>query len=249
MDVEIVLTKKVTAKKPILFEGFPGIGLVGTITTSYIAEQRNMELIGYIKSKSFPPIAAIHNGRPMYPARIYQDAKKNVLVLFAEFVIPFDVVYELSKVVIDFAKQNGVSKIISLAGMTSIGTGEIEKSDVYGIATTDAIAEFLHKNNVKVITEGATTGVSGVILAESLSEKIPAMSLLVETSQDVPDPRAAATLVTKLNSMFGLALETKPLMEEADKIEHRMRGIMEQSKILDRKMGAGKKGGPEVMFG
>ena len=248
MNVEIVLKKKVTAKKPILLEGFPGIGLVGTITTSYIAEQRKMELIGYLKSNSFPPIAAIHEGRPMYPARIYQDLKTNMLVLFAEFVIPFEIVYDLAEAVIDFAKENAVSKIISLAGMTSIGMGDVEEGKVYGIATSSKVAEFLHKNNIKVITEGATTGVSGVILAQSAAEKIPAMSLLAETSQQVPDPRAASLLVEKLNDMFNLKIDTKPLLEEADKIEHRMRGIMEQSKILDRKykkMG----GGPEVMFG
>ena len=36
MRPEIVLTKKVNLKDYILIEGFPGIGLVGTIAAGYI---------------------------------------------------------------------------------------------------------------------------------------------------------------------------------------------------------------------
>lgn len=250
MNVQISLVGKVKSKKPILFEGFPGIGLVGTIATSYLVEQRKMNFLGYITSGLFPPLAAIHEGRPMYPARIYEDAEKNIIVLFSEFVIPFEVVYELAQKVLEFSKKNMVSRIVSLAGMTSIG---IEKApgegEVYGIATSDDVAKFLHKNGVKVITEGATTGVSGVILAQCAIEKIPAMSLLAETAQQYPDPRAAAILVKKINDMFGLKINTAPLMDEAEKIEKRMRGIMEQTKILDRKYRRVGEKGPEVMYG
>jgi predicted ATP-grasp superfamily ATP-dependent carboligase len=49
--------------------------------------------------------------------------------------------------------------------------------------------------------------------------------------------------------MFGLKINTAPLMDEAEKIEKRMRGIMEQTKILDRKYRRVGEKGPEVMYG
>lgn len=232
-NVEIILTKKLSAKNPLMIEGFPGIGLVGTIAASYIVEQKNMEPVGYIRSDKFPPIAAIHDSKPLYPARIYQDKKHRFLVLFSEFVVPFSTVHQLASEILKFAVKNKVSKIVSLAGMTSIG--ELEGDYLYGIASTEKTAEVMKKHKIKIIKEGATTGVSGVILAQAAAENYPAMSLLSETKQTNPDPSAAVALIEKLNEMFSLGINTKELKKEAEKLDLRTRKIVEQAKGMARK--------------
>ncbi|MCK4714600.1 MAG: PAC2 family protein, partial [Candidatus Aenigmarchaeota archaeon] len=60
MAVEIVETKKYNLKSPYLIEGFPGIGLVGTISANYIIEKLGMERFGYITSDQFSPLTSVH---------------------------------------------------------------------------------------------------------------------------------------------------------------------------------------------
>ena len=117
--VKIVLDKKVNLKDFTLIEGFPGIGLVGTIAAGYIIEKRNMEPIGHIESRLFPPMAAIHQGKPYFPARIYKDKKNNFCLLISEFIIPSVVVHSLAEAILDFAKKQKIKQIVSLAGMSS----------------------------------------------------------------------------------------------------------------------------------
>jgi len=225
MRPEIVLTKKVNLKDYILIEGFPGIGLVGTIAAGYIVEKRNMEPIGYITSDKFPPMTTIHAGKPYFPARIYRDKKADFCVLFAEFVVPASSVHDLSELILDFAKQKGIKQIVSLAGMSS----QKEASpDIFGIASNEEMANYLKVKKIKLIQEGVTTGVSGVLLAKCASQNFPAFSLLAESKGGYPDPRASAILLGKLDSLIGLKVDIKALLEEAGVIETKMKKMIDQ---------------------
>jgi uncharacterized protein len=227
MHPEIVLTKKVNLKDYILIEGFPGIGLVGTIAAGYLVEKRDMEPIGYIASDRFPPMTTIHKGRPYFPARIYKDKKDDFCVLFSEFIVPANTVNDLANMIIDFARQKGIKQIVSLAGMSSQKEGV---SDIYGIASNDEMANYLKVKKIKMIQEGVTTGVSGVLLAKCSAINFPAFSLLAEAKANYPDPRAATALLNKLDSLIGLKVDVKALLQEAGMIEDKMQKMIEQVK-------------------
>ena len=63
-------------KKPLnvagytLIEGFPGMGLVGTIAVKYLSEKLDCKEAGYIVSETFVPIIRVHNGLTIHPSRI-----------------------------------------------------------------------------------------------------------------------------------------------------------------------------------
>jgi uncharacterized protein len=227
--VKIVLTKKVNLEGHTLLEGFPGIGLIGTIAAGYAVEKLDMEMIGYIYSDAFPPMTTIHKGLPYYPARIYHDKKRPFCVLLAEFVVPSNVVHRLSGEILEFARENKVSRIVSLAGMSS-QKAEGEKQVVYGIASSEEMAKFLKDHKIELVQEGVTTGVSGVLIAKCAVENFPAVSLLAESKYGYPDPRAAAKLLEVLDGLVGLKVDTKALLEEADMIEERMSKMLDQAK-------------------
>ena len=63
------LSKK--PKNPTILEGFPGFGLVGTISTEYLIEHLNAEKIGQITIEESPPMVAIHQGKVIDPVGIY----------------------------------------------------------------------------------------------------------------------------------------------------------------------------------
>lgn len=225
-QVKITMVNDFELKQPTLIEGFPGVGLVGTIAASYIAEKLKMEKVGYIISDKFPPLAAVHNYLPLHPARIYQSKKHNLAVLFSEFTVPISAVYPLSFEIVNWAREYKVKQIYSLGGIAMEG-GE----GVYGIASTNELAETLKSKNVKLIREGATTGVSGVLLADCQVRGFPAASLLAEAKPDLMDPTAAARVLEKLKEIIGLDIDTKDLLSEAHEVESKMKEIIDNAKV------------------
>ena len=150
MTVEIKLIKKINLKNYTLLEGFPGVALIGTIATGYLAEKKESELIGYVISDKFPPMASIHKGAPMFPARLYANKKKKICMLFSEFVVPASTVYDLADEIIRFAKKNKMKKIIALAGMKVPSIKNEPK--IYGISSQPKLVKELERDKVIIKT-------------------------------------------------------------------------------------------------
>lgn len=225
MVVKIVETAEFNLDHPILVEGLPGLGLVGTIAATYLVDKLKMEPLGYIVSDKFPPIAAIHNNVPLHPARIYVSKKHNLVVLFSEFVIPLNAIYSLSEAIYQWAVEKKVSKIISLGGIVIKG----EQDEVFGIASTPALVKELDGKGIKMIREGATTGVNGVLLAECAAHGFPAASLLAEASQNYMDPKGAALVIEALKKITSLDIDTTALIKESAELEKKMGDIIDNA--------------------
>lgn len=227
MIIKIKEIEKIKLKNPVVIEGFPGIGMVGTISASYLAEKLGMKLVGYLASSHFPPISAIHDYKPVSPARIYASEKYDLIVLFSEFIIPSEIVYSLSEKIIEWSRKKKAKMIYSLA---AIAVPE-PKDTIHGIASTPAIGETLKKNGVDLIKEGATQGVSGVLIAECASQQFPAANLMVQTSSPL-DPKAAARLLGKLSQLISIPIDIKPLLKEGEDVEQKMRAAMDKMKEM-----------------
>ena len=224
----VTLSKKVDLKNSVLVEGFPGIGLVGTIAAGYLVEKLDMELIGFVESNKLPPITTIHQGQPLPPIRLYKHKSKGFVVLLAEFIVPANSVEELSDCILEFVRKNKIRQIVSLAGMSSPKADD--KPIVYGIASNREMLNYLKLKGVPLIQEGITTGVSGTLISKCSRSGFPAVSLLAESRFGYPDPRASAALLQKLDSLIGLQVDTKSLLEEAAVVEARVRKMMSQMK-------------------
>ncbi|MEM4634045.1 MAG: PAC2 family protein [Candidatus Anstonellaceae archaeon] len=229
MAIEFHIISKPKLNKPTLVEGFPGLGLVGTISASYLIEKLKMEPMGYITGDQFPPLAAIHNYTPLYPARIYYSEKHNLIVFVSEFVIPIGAVSELAEKIYQFSIKNKVSRIISLGGIPIKG----EQDEVYAIASLPELRSMLEKiASVKLIKEGATTGVTGVLLAKGVIEKFPVISLLAESHEGYMDPKAAAMVIEVLNKVIGTKIDTSVLENEAKLIDEKVKNLVSKAKTM-----------------
>lgn len=227
MAIEFHITAKPKLRTPTLVEGFPGLGLVGTISASYLVEKLRMEPLGYITGDNFPPLAAVHNHRPLYPARMYYSQKHDLIVFISEFVVPIAAVNELADRIYEFARKWHVKRIISLGGITIKG----EQDEVYSIASLPALSSELEKiPTVKLIKEGATTGVTGVLLARGAVEGYPVISLLAESQEGYMDPKASAMVLEVLKTMLKIDLDTKSLEKEAKFIDGKVKSMVSKAK-------------------
>ncbi|MFA5108560.1 MAG: PAC2 family protein [Candidatus Micrarchaeia archaeon] len=227
MAVTFHIVKNIPLKKPILIEGFPGMGLVGTISASYLVDKLNMDFIGYITSDRFPPLAAIHKHQPMYPARLYASKKHNLIVLLSEFIVPIRAVYELSDAIYDFAKKKKVSQIISLGAIVQKG----DDRKIFAVASIPSLQKkFDDDPRIQLVGEGVTTGVTGVLLARGALDKFPVVSFLAQANADYMDPMASVTVLETLKDYVGIRVDTSSLKDEAHDVEAKMKDMLSKAK-------------------
>jgi uncharacterized protein len=212
MAVEIVRIADAQIKNPIIVAGFPGAGLVGSIAASYLVEKAGFRLVGYVMSNEFAPLAAIHNYTPLPPVRMYFSRANNIVAFVSEIVVPVSVSNELAIKIIEFAEKVGAKKIITLGGIT-LKEGA---NAVYAVGNVKAeVDEIIARKACKGIKEGATTGVTGTILAIASGYNLSALSILAEANPDFIDPKAAANALQSLSKVLGLSINTLELEKEA----------------------------------
>ncbi len=91
--------KTKTANK-ILLLGFPGNGLIGTFTVSYLISHLQMRLIGDINHPDMPPTLFVENGEILSPIRIYQ--KDNLYAIISDVPIFPEVAHEFVSSIAEF---------------------------------------------------------------------------------------------------------------------------------------------------
>ncbi|HLB69478.1 MAG TPA: proteasome assembly chaperone family protein [Candidatus Methanoperedens sp.] len=223
-----IISEPIKSKNPLVIEGFPGIGLVGNIACQHIIEELQMKYLGSIDSRYFPPLAVLFNGIVYMPVRIYESAKKNIIVVISDIPIHPTASYDLSKSLVDWVESIHTKNVISIAGIATT-TG---MRRVFGGATNNEMLEKI-KDRTEIFQVGTISGISGSIMTECYLRHIPAMSLLGETPGPNPDPRAAVEVINVLNNIFDLSIDTNKLTSQAEQIELELSKLAEQVRTTE----------------
>lgn len=219
-------------RKPTVVVGFPGTGLVGSVAASQIVDALQMQFAGYVTSSEFAPLAAIHNFKPMPPARIHYSEKHNLIVVISEMTIPMGSSLEVAEKIYEFARSVSASSIISLGGISL----QEEKKGVYIVSSDDAVVkDAVNRKFAKPIREGATTGVTGILLTKGMLEKFPITTILAESSEDYLDPLAASNVVKVLSRMLSVPISTAKLDKEAVEFSKGLREAIVKARISKKK--------------
>ena len=226
--VNIVLPE---IERPILIEGYPGVGLVGHIAANFLAKELGMEMVGYVESPFIPPMALILEGKPNPPLRFY--GKDNIIVAVADVYVAPTLVNEIVRELTAYLKERNAEKVISLGG---IGIGFFkEQMDVWGVGAREELNRELEEKGIKLLQYGSIMGMSGRLLLEASRNNLDAYVLLGETFGDRPDPKAAANVIEALKKLVPLEVSTEPLLQEARAIEEQLRRMHEQMEQARKK--------------
>ncbi len=225
--MEIKFVKDIDLGGATLIEGFPGLGLVGPMTISYIIDKLEMEYTGYIDSADFPPIVSIHGGKPYPPVRLYYNGKKKVITVFSEFAIPVTLVNELSGKLFELIKEKRVAQIISVGGMPA---RDDDDKSVYAIASTPDAIKTAQKSGLNAVVEGVSAGVSALLLLNSCRSNIPDINILVSVNPSIIDPKYAEQAINSINKLLDLDIDVTELEKEAKDIEAKVRDMLKKSK-------------------
>ena len=215
-EAEVFEIQKVKLNNPIIFAGFVGAGLVGSIAVGYIIEKLKMKEIGYMRSKYLPPATVFTQGRLRHPFRFYSNKGGTICGIICEITLRTEGLYAIASSILDWAEKNGSKEIVVLDGVASKG-GHDQKA--YCAAEED-LCRVMADKQINMIPRGFVTGIPGAILNESLIRKIRGVTLLVRANPQKPDSLAAATLVEAVNRAYETGIDTTELKKQADQIDH-----------------------------
>jgi uncharacterized protein len=221
--MEIRLTKKPV--KPKILQGFPGFGLIGTITTEFLIEHLKAEKIGSFYYDELPATVAIHKEKLVDPMSVFYNKEYN-LVIFHTILNSVGLEWKLADTIMKAAKEIDATEIISLEGVSSPQVTEAEK--VFFFTADDKLKEKLIKKGLEPLKESIIVGVSGALMLRS---KTPLTCFFAETRSEMPDSKAASNIIKALDDYLGLKVDYKPLLKQAEEFEQKFKSIMKQSSI------------------
>lgn len=210
-----------------LIEGFPGHGLVASITVDEINDQLGLEPSGSIRSTAFPPAASFTNGVIQDPIRVYAGSKPPVVTLLSDLPVPEEAFSELSQCVLkELATE--VRRAIFVAGAPTQSNGQRET--VTGIGTTERLRDELADAGIDIQeTGGLVSGVTGALVSACYQADVPAVMLLVPVDPRLPDPKAAHEVIENaLEPFVEFDIDTSNLLQKAEEIQQQKQQIADQ---------------------
>ena len=217
-----MLSKK--PKNVIIIEGFPGLGLVGTITTEFLTEHLKTEKIGTVMIDDVPAIVAVHGSKIVEPITIHYNKEYNIVIVHA-ISLGKGLGWDIAEIIQDLATQLNAKEIISIEGVGSMKPTADAQVYYY---TTNKKANF--KNTAQPLKEGIIVGVTGALMARRENLKMPITALFAETISNLPDSKSSAAIIKVLDSYLGLDVDPKPLLKQAQEFEEKLKGIMANAK-------------------
>ena len=260
------LAKVVQGKKklnsPILIAGFPGPGLVGSISTSYIINKLHMNQIACVESEFIVPGVIYTEGKLRHPFRLYSNKEGDICVLVCEAPIMVEGMYSVLDTFVKWALNNKVNEVMVLDGIAVEGLPDSKRMPI--ILSSDGreadAANLIHDgNNISDVTNkeeeekkddnshsiypstAFIVGIAGGILSSCLSNGIASKALLISAARRIPDPEGAAIIIeslSKITNNESLKIDTQQLREQGASLKMRMEKIIQS--YVDQQQGQGQ---------
>jgi uncharacterized protein (TIGR00162 family) len=250
MNSEIKILKPFTPNELTLVVGLPGMAYIGKLSVDYLIQQLKAELIGEVYSKHFPPYVIVKEDGLVELLRneihSFKDETGRNLVFLSGNSQAFspEGQYEISNDVLDWAIENGVKRVYSIAALVT--DRQFDVPDVFATATSTALLEEAKFRGAKPLDHGIIGGENGLIMGLARKKNVEGVCLLAEThgyqaptGEYVIDPRAAKAALSVLTQILNIKLDMEPMekqaieMDEAfakmAEIERRVRDEMSQS--------------------
>src|SRR5947207_4959333 len=87
-DVELRTIREVNLKGSTVVAAFPSVGLVSTITATYLITMLPVDQVCALDSADFPSLSMIYAKKPKYPARVYASAEHKLAIFLCEMPLP-----------------------------------------------------------------------------------------------------------------------------------------------------------------
>ncbi|MCL5008197.1 MAG: PAC2 family protein [Candidatus Marsarchaeota archaeon] len=223
MKTEIILTKKINPKNPILLVGLPGVGSVGRLVAKQIIRETKAERFATLNSEHFPPQVVMQkNGKLRFEnMRFYyiknrEKGKNDIIVLTGDDQPMPTGQYIISNMILDFfVDKLGGKFIYTIGGYNSVeayNNIKLQHARVFGNASNSKVISMFKSSDVLFgESRGMIFGAAGMIVAAAKARNIPAICLMGESRSIDRDPLAAKSVINVLTKSLGIKIGTKEI--------------------------------------
>jgi uncharacterized protein len=224
-----------------LLLAFPGNGLIGTFTISYLIAHLQMKLIGEINHPDLPPALIVENGEIISPIRIYK--KDDLYAIISDIPIYPDIAYDFTSSVAEYCIKQKINKVIVPSGVDTENMDK-EKIKTYGLATDQSFEKTMYENDMPKFLSGTIIGADATIITTFKNYKIPLLMLYTTCHPFFPDPQASISAITSLAKILKIKVDTTDIQKRIDylRIQHRnlmqetLEALQQQEKALPTKV-------------
>jgi uncharacterized protein len=245
----------VKLNNPLLIAGFPGPGLIGSISTSFIIESLRMRQIACVESEFIMPGVIYVGGKLRHPFRLYANHEGTICVLVCETPILVQGIHRVLDAVMKWALDSNVTNVLVLEGMPMQGIPQ-SKRKPFILSNTEENHTLINKLNAfdgslkqssetsqdgignEIISEysepsnnlGPTYigGISGGLLSSCISNNIPCSAILVPSLSGIPDPEGAAVILETLADITNydeLRIDVAQLRQQGNQVKKNLEKI------------------------
>jgi uncharacterized protein len=232
--VEVREFKEVNLKGGTVVAAFPSVGLVSTITATYLISTLKVDQVTALDSADFPSLSMVYAKKPKFPARVYASLNPKLAIFICEMPLPMATHRPVALALLRWATDHGCRQVVPLEGLPVDpdvpATGE---TSVWGVGSTDRARKELETRGIPQLETGMIAGVTGVLLNEGRWLNADVIALLAEARFGMPDARAAVSLVRTLDQLLpDIQIELGPLQDQAKALEDHLRRLKDQAKSI-----------------
>jgi predicted ATP-grasp superfamily ATP-dependent carboligase len=145
---------------------------------------------------------------------------RDLIILTSELAPKPEQTYDFTVAMIDIVRELGATDIIFIDGIARMD----QSTAILGAYTSDKAKAMLEEAGITLMSDGLVRGMSGVGLFQSKVDGLDAMCLIAPANPQLPDPRAAASILIPLSKIVPrFDVDPQPLIQEAQEIEDRLR--------------------------
>jgi len=233
----ILFKKDINFKGKIFVTGFHGVGYVGFLTVQHLTKALKARRIGHVITNNHPPLVSVSQRRLVLPYELFQVDNFVLLTLN----VPLnqedaqEFCFKLGKWII----KKKFKEAILFGGLDSSVKRDYDSSELRVVATS----EFLRLNKVSepILEEGLyVVGPLAYLLMVFESLNFPAITVLPYATVSYPDPRAAAKAISYFEKRYGVKVDVKELIQQAEEVEKMVSEVKKQLEKLGRKEATSK---------
>ncbi len=208
---------KIKLKEPILLVGLPGLGNVGTIVADLLIHQFKAKPLAKLYSNHFPhQVLMLKNGGlRLLNNRFYLidnfNKKDNLIILTGDTqAITPEGQFDVNLEILNYFKNKLKGKFIFTIGGYTTMQEDLKNPKVFGnVTNTKIIDKFKKYDIVFKESRGAILGSLGLLLVFAKMQKLEGLCLMGETKYPELDPMAVKAIVSVLNKIFNITIDTK----------------------------------------
>ncbi len=227
---------------------FPSVGLVATITATYLVEELGLAQVGVMDSPRFPTLSVVEHGEPLNPVRVYAGrcGPAHVVVFLSEFQPSPELVRPVSEALLQWARQHKCASIVTPEGLVMEEEPAFDGDlDVFAASSTPDGRHQAVDAGATLFQEGIVAGVTGVLLNLGKRDQFQVTGILSEAEQGQPDARSATGVIEWLGRVLGTPIDTGRLRKQAEAFDDHLGDVKRRIRLQE----GGAVEGDTSMFG